>query len=51
MTAASRRTVEPLDPDSDKGKQIARDLSEAIADIREAIAARRRQAELARTGT
>lgn len=36
-------STEPLDPDSPKGRQIAAELTELLAEIQLAIASRRRQ--------
>lgn len=36
-----RTAVEPYDPDSEHGRQIADELSEVLADVRLAIARRR----------
>lgn len=45
----ARPTVAPLDPDSDKGREVAARLSDVFAEVRESIAARKALAATAAT--
>jgi hypothetical protein len=46
VKAASAPAVTPLDPDSDKGRDVAQRLGEVFAEVREAIAGRKARAAL-----